>query len=89
MMTAGYFRLLPDLPKPFWRYPISYINYGAWAIQVIFPKKITSFNVYNCSKSIVYNYGCSGLAWYEACRTYAAYLVHDFKNIFPYGCILK
>ncbi|KAF3957757.1 hypothetical protein CMV_017263 [Castanea mollissima] len=33
MMTAGYFRLLPDLPKPFWRYPISYINYGAWAIQ--------------------------------------------------------
>ncbi|XP_062172082.1 ABC transporter G family member 15-like [Alnus glutinosa] len=33
MMTAGFFRLLPDLPKLFWRYPISYINYGAWAIQ--------------------------------------------------------
>ncbi|KAJ8751216.1 hypothetical protein K2173_016397 [Erythroxylum novogranatense] len=33
MMTSGFFRLLPDLPKPFWRYPISYINYGAWGIQ--------------------------------------------------------
>ncbi|KAE8037196.1 hypothetical protein FH972_009806 [Carpinus fangiana] len=32
-MTSGFFRLLPDLPKPFWRYPISYINYGTWAIQ--------------------------------------------------------
>lgn len=34
MMTAGFFRLLDDLPKPFWRYPISYISYGAWALQV-------------------------------------------------------
>lgn len=34
MMTAGYFRPLPDLPKPFWRYPVSYINYSAWALQV-------------------------------------------------------
>uniref|UniRef100_A0A5B6ZBB7 ABC transporter domain-containing protein n=1 Tax=Davidia involucrata TaxID=16924 RepID=A0A5B6ZBB7_DAVIN len=33
MMTAGFFRLLPDLPKPFWRYPISYISYGAWSLQ--------------------------------------------------------
>ncbi|XP_057955499.1 ABC transporter G family member 12-like isoform X2 [Malania oleifera] len=33
MMTSGYFRLLPDLPKLFWRYPISYINYGTWALQ--------------------------------------------------------
>ncbi|KAL6966562.1 ABC transporter G member 15 [Sarracenia purpurea var. burkii] len=33
MMTAGFFRLLNDLPKPFWRYPISYISYGAWALQ--------------------------------------------------------
>ncbi|KAK6247729.1 hypothetical protein QUC31_019294 [Theobroma cacao] len=33
LMTAGYFRLLPDLPKIFWRYPVSYINYGAWALQ--------------------------------------------------------
>ncbi|PNY14699.1 ABC transporter G family member 15-like protein [Trifolium pratense] len=33
MMTSGFFRLLSDLPKAVWRYPISYISYGAWAIQ--------------------------------------------------------
>ncbi|CAL5423739.1 unnamed protein product [Camellia sinensis] len=33
MMTAGFFRFLPDLPKPFWCYPMSYINYMAWALQ--------------------------------------------------------
>ncbi|KAH9608789.1 hypothetical protein KSS87_019682 [Heliosperma pusillum] len=33
MMTSGFFRLLPDLPKIFWRYPISYLSFGSWAIQ--------------------------------------------------------
>ncbi|KAJ0084841.1 hypothetical protein Patl1_29555 [Pistacia atlantica] len=33
MMTAGFFRLLPELPKIFWRYPVSYVNHGAWALQ--------------------------------------------------------
>ncbi|XP_030522402.2 ABC transporter G family member 15-like isoform X1 [Rhodamnia argentea] len=33
MMTSGYFRSLPDLPRAIWRYPLSYINYGAWALQ--------------------------------------------------------
>ncbi|KAI9074854.1 hypothetical protein K1719_043162 [Acacia pycnantha] len=33
MMTSGYFRLRPDLPKVFWRYPILYINFGAWGLQ--------------------------------------------------------
>ncbi|XP_008790946.1 ABC transporter G family member 15-like [Phoenix dactylifera] len=33
MMTAGYFRLLRDLPKLFWRYPVSIISYGSWALQ--------------------------------------------------------
>ncbi|CAK9183475.1 unnamed protein product [Ilex paraguariensis] len=33
MMTAGFFRLLPDLPKAVWRYPVSYISYGAWSLQ--------------------------------------------------------
>ncbi|KAG9459613.1 hypothetical protein H6P81_004121 [Aristolochia fimbriata] len=33
MMTAGFFRLLPDLPKFFWRYPISYMSYGSWSLQ--------------------------------------------------------
>ncbi|KAJ9542661.1 hypothetical protein OSB04_029167 [Centaurea solstitialis] len=33
MMTAGFFRLFPDLPKLFWRYPISYMNSMSWALQ--------------------------------------------------------
>ncbi|KAL5766494.1 hypothetical protein ACOSP7_017111 [Xanthoceras sorbifolium] len=33
MMTSGFFRLLPDIPKPFWRYPISYISFGSWGMQ--------------------------------------------------------
>ncbi|XP_058199262.1 ABC transporter G family member 15-like isoform X1 [Rhododendron vialii] len=33
MMTAGFFRFFPDLPKLFWRYPMSYINYMAWALE--------------------------------------------------------
>ncbi|KAL0342841.1 UNVERIFIED_CONTAM: ABC transporter G family member 15 [Sesamum calycinum] len=33
MASAGFFRLFPDLPKVFWRYPVSYINYMAWALQ--------------------------------------------------------
>ncbi|CAN4120983.1 unnamed protein product [Withania somnifera] len=33
MMTAGFFRLSPHLPKPIWRYPISFIGYGAWGLR--------------------------------------------------------
>ncbi|XP_031113512.1 ABC transporter G family member 15-like [Ipomoea triloba] len=33
MVSAGFFRLLPDLPKVFWRYPVSYVNYMSWALQ--------------------------------------------------------
>ncbi|CAL5423743.1 unnamed protein product [Camellia sinensis] len=33
MMTTRFFRFLTDLLKPFWRYPMSYINYMAWALQ--------------------------------------------------------
>ncbi|GAB4856021.1 ABC transporter G member 12 [Ancistrocladus abbreviatus] len=33
MLTSGFYRLLPDLPKPFWRYPISYITYASWSLQ--------------------------------------------------------
>ncbi|KAL2942015.1 ABC transporter G family member 15 [Bienertia sinuspersici] len=33
MMTSGFFRRLPDLPKIFWRYPISYLSFGSWGIQ--------------------------------------------------------
>ncbi|KAG6519629.1 hypothetical protein ZIOFF_023126 [Zingiber officinale] len=33
MMTAGFFRLLPELPKIVWRYPVSIFSYGSWALQ--------------------------------------------------------
>ncbi|CAA0813226.1 ABC transporter G family member 15 [Striga hermonthica] len=33
MLTSGFFRFLPDLPKPVWRYPVSFIGYGSWALQ--------------------------------------------------------
>lgn len=36
MASAGFFRLMPDLPKVFWTYPISYVNYMAWGLQVKF-----------------------------------------------------
>jgi hypothetical protein len=34
MLVSGYFRLPHDIPKPFWRYPMSYISFHYWALQV-------------------------------------------------------
>lgn len=39
MLVSGYFRLPHDIPKPFWRYPMSYISFHYWALQV----KISTF----------------------------------------------
>ncbi|XXG83563.1 hypothetical protein AAC387_Pa10g1291 [Persea americana] len=36
MLTSGFFRRLPDIPKPFWRYPMSYISYGSWSLQGLY-----------------------------------------------------
>ncbi|KAF7850863.1 hypothetical protein BT93_L4948 [Corymbia citriodora subsp. variegata] len=33
MMASQIFRLLPDLPKFFWRYPMSYISFAKWAVE--------------------------------------------------------
>ncbi|XP_047322164.1 ABC transporter G family member 15-like [Impatiens glandulifera] len=33
LMTSGFFRLLDDLPKVFWRYPMSYLSFLSWALQ--------------------------------------------------------
>ncbi|KAL5743905.1 hypothetical protein ACOSQ2_027021 [Xanthoceras sorbifolium] len=33
MMASEIFKLLPDLPKFFWRYPMSYVSFASWAIQ--------------------------------------------------------
>lgn len=37
MLVSGYFRLPNDIPKPFWRYPMSYISFHFWALQVPYP----------------------------------------------------
>ncbi|MFS7936699.1 putative ABC-type xenobiotic transporter [Helianthus anomalus] len=36
MLVSGYFRLPNDIPKPVWRYPMSYISFHFWALQVQF-----------------------------------------------------
>ncbi|CAL1352419.1 unnamed protein product [Linum trigynum] len=33
LMPSVVFRPIPDLPKIFWRYPLSYISYAAWGTQ--------------------------------------------------------
>eukprot|EP00249_Psilotum_nudum_P032001 c47085_g1_i1 orf=80-2188(-) len=33
MLVAGYFRLPGDIPKPVWRYPLSYLSFDFWALQ--------------------------------------------------------
>ncbi|XP_072963687.1 ABC transporter G family member 11-like [Typha angustifolia] len=33
MLVSGFFRLPHDIPKPFWRYPMSYISFHFWALQ--------------------------------------------------------
>ncbi|XP_042406855.1 ABC transporter G family member 11-like [Zingiber officinale] len=33
MLVSGYFRLPNDIPKPFWRYPMTYISFHYWALQ--------------------------------------------------------
>ncbi|PHT46332.1 ABC transporter G family member 11 [Capsicum baccatum] len=33
MVVSGFFRLPHDIPKPFWRYPVSYMTFDFWAVQ--------------------------------------------------------
>ncbi|XP_040999064.1 ABC transporter G family member 11-like [Juglans microcarpa x Juglans regia] len=33
MLVSGFFRLPNDIPKPVWRYPMSYISFHSWAVQ--------------------------------------------------------
>ncbi|BAT85244.1 hypothetical protein LR48_Vigan03g213400 [Vigna angularis] len=33
MMPSQIFRSLPELPKFFWRYPMSYLSFASWAVQ--------------------------------------------------------
>lgn len=36
MMASETFKIASDLPNFFWRYPMSYISFASWAIQVQF-----------------------------------------------------
>lgn len=45
MLLAGYFRLTRNLPKPVWRYPISYIAFHTYAIQVSCFSVLDSINL--------------------------------------------
>ncbi|MCD9560732.1 ABC transporter G member 11 [Datura stramonium] len=33
MAVSGFFRLPHDIPKPVWRYPVSYLTFDFWAVQ--------------------------------------------------------
>ncbi|KAI3822504.1 hypothetical protein L1987_10094 [Smallanthus sonchifolius] len=46
MMTAGFFRLLPELPNIFWRYPVSYINYMSWGLQGAYKNDMIGLEFY-------------------------------------------
>ena len=35
MLVAGYFRLPGDIPKPVWKYPVTYMSFDFWALQVM------------------------------------------------------
>lgn len=42
MLVSGYFRLPNDIPKPVWRYPMSYLSFHFWALQVKFSRMINN-----------------------------------------------
>ncbi|KAL7098164.1 hypothetical protein ACP275_09G000100 [Erythranthe tilingii] len=41
MLVSGYFRLPNDIPKPVWRYPMSYISFHFWALQGQYQNDLT------------------------------------------------
>ncbi|PON86891.1 ABC transporter-like [Trema orientale] len=36
MMPSEIFRLISDLPKFFWRYPMSYVSFASWALEGVY-----------------------------------------------------
>ncbi|EXC04080.1 ABC transporter G family member 15 [Morus notabilis] len=40
MMASEIFRPLSDLPKFFWRYPMSYISFASWALQGVYKNDV-------------------------------------------------
>lgn len=43
MLASGYYRKQDDMPKPFLRYPISYISFMAWTFKVLKNKILDPF----------------------------------------------
>ena len=48
IMPSNVFRRAADIPKFFWRYPMSYISYVAWSIQVQMSVQLPFPNQYYC-----------------------------------------
>ncbi|KAJ8441854.1 hypothetical protein Cgig2_004465 [Carnegiea gigantea] len=44
MLVSGYFRLPNDIPKPVWRYPMSYISFHFWALQLLIDLIIKNYH---------------------------------------------
>jgi hypothetical protein len=44
MLVAGFFRLPKDIPKPLWRYPLSYMGFDMYALQVSIAPYLTKIN---------------------------------------------
>lgn len=36
LLNGGFFRLLRDLPKPVWRYPVSYMSFHTWTSRAFY-----------------------------------------------------
>lgn len=47
MLSGGFFRLPDDLSRPFWRYPMYYIAFHAYAYQGLYKNKFEGFTFSN------------------------------------------
>ena len=54
MLTGGFFRLPNDIPKPVWKYPISYIAFHAYATEVFDKAKIDGMVYLNVIQSLIF-----------------------------------
>lgn len=52
MLVAGYFRLPGDIPKPVWRYPVSFLSFDYWAIQGAYQNDLVGLEFDNQSPQL-------------------------------------
>lgn len=48
LLTGGFFRLFSDLPKPVWRYPLSYMSFHTWANKALYNNDFLGLSFENC-----------------------------------------